>query len=62
MSDGSGTCAWSYDAAGRVLTEKRTITAVNPSVTKNVSYTYDLGGDLTSITMSLAVMGRPALL
>src|SRR5207253_6186041 len=42
--------AWSYDTVGRILTEKRTMTMVTPSVTKTISYTYDLGGNLKTIT------------
>jgi RHS repeat-associated protein len=45
MADSSGTAAWSYDALGHVLTEKRTI----GSVTKSFSYTYDLAGNVASI-------------
>ena len=50
MSDESGQTAWSYDTVGRILSEKRTNTSVTPSVTKTISYTYDLGGDLKTIT------------
>jgi RHS repeat-associated protein len=46
MSDASGQTAWSYDAAGRVLTEQRTI----GSVTKTTSYVYNLAGEPISIT------------
>jgi YD repeat-containing protein len=46
MSDGSGQTAWSYDTMGRVVTEKRTI----GSVTKAMSYSYNLDGSLASIT------------
>jgi RHS repeat-associated protein len=46
MSDASGQTAWSYDAAGRVLTEQRTI----GSVTKTTSYAYNLAGEPISIT------------
>jgi RHS repeat-associated protein len=50
MSDGSGQTAWSYDSDGRVVTERRTITAVSPSVTKTTSYSYNLDGSVASVT------------
>jgi RHS repeat-associated protein len=46
MSDGSGQTAWSYDAMGRVLTERRTIS----SITKSISYAYNLDGSVASVT------------
>lgn len=46
MSDGSGQTAWSYDAMGRVLTERRTI----GSITKSISYAYNLDGSVASMT------------
>jgi RHS repeat-associated protein len=46
MSDGSGQTAWSYDAMGRVVKERRTI----GSVTKETTYSYNFGGLLASIT------------
>jgi len=46
MTDGSGTTAWSYDADGRVVTEKRTIA----TVTKTISYAYNGDGSLSSVT------------
>jgi RHS repeat-associated protein len=46
MSDGSGQTAWSYNTMGRIVTEQRTI----GSVTKTISYTYNLNGSLASIT------------
>jgi RHS repeat-associated protein len=49
MSDVSGTTAWSYDARGRVLTERRTING-SPNVTKSISYTYNLDDSVASIT------------
>lgn len=49
MADGSGTTAWSYDAAGNPLTVRKTINAPG-AVTKNISYTYNLNGSLASIT------------
>jgi RHS repeat-associated protein len=63
MSDGSGQTAWSYDKMGRIVAEERTI----GSVTKTVSYGYNLDGSLASVaypsgrTVSYAVgaAGRP---
>ena len=46
MSDASGTTQWAYDAMGRVLREHRTIN----SVTKDITYTYNLDGSLASLT------------
>jgi YD repeat-containing protein len=46
MCDGSGGTSWSYDAAGRVLTEKRTILGA----TNTISYVYNLDGSLASVT------------
>jgi RHS repeat-associated protein len=46
MLDGSGQTAWSYNAKGEVLTERRTIS----TVTKTISYTYNLDGSPGSIT------------
>ena len=46
MTDGSGTTAWSYDANGRIVTERRTI----GTVTKTISYTYNGDGSLSSVT------------
>jgi RHS repeat-associated protein len=46
MSDGAGTTAWSYDAAGHVLQEKKTV----GTVTKSVMYGYNLDGSLASLT------------
>lgn len=42
----NGTTAWTYDAAGRVLTEKKTV----GTITKSISYTYNLDGSLNSVT------------
>ncbi len=50
MCDGSGATSWSYDAGGRILTERRRVTGV----TKSVSFTYTLGGAVSSITYSSA--------
>jgi YD repeat-containing protein len=46
MSDGSGQTAWSYDAGGSVLAERRTISGI----TKSTTYTYNLAGSVASIT------------
>jgi RHS repeat-associated protein len=46
MSDSSGTTAWSYDSAGKVITEKRTILGV----TKTISYSYNLDGSIAAVT------------
>lgn len=45
MSDGSGQTAWSYDAAGNLLIEKRTIAGI----TKSTSYTYTLANKVATI-------------
>jgi RHS repeat-associated protein len=45
MSDGSGQTAWTYDYAGHVLTERRTISGM----TKAISYTYNLDGSVATI-------------
>jgi len=46
MTDASGQTAWSYDANGSVLTERRTISGV----TKVTSYTYNLDGSVATVT------------
>ncbi len=46
MSDPSGQTAWSFDEQGNVLTERRTI----GTVTKTISYTYNIDGSVASIT------------
>ena len=46
MSDASGQTAWSYDAMGRVVAERRTI----GSMTKTLSSSYNLDGSLASVT------------
>ena len=46
MTDVSGTTQWAYDAMGRVLREHRTIN----SVTKDITYTYNLDGSLATLT------------
>ena len=49
MCDGSGATAWSHDALGRVLTEKRTIKGAS-NLTKSITYTYNLDGSLFTLT------------
>jgi len=46
MCDGSGATSWAHDAAGRILTEKRTILGV----TQTTSYTYNLDGSIATVT------------
>jgi RHS repeat-associated protein len=46
MSDGSGQTAWSYNAAGAILVERRTISGI----TKNISYSYNADGSVNRIT------------
>jgi RHS repeat-associated protein len=46
MSDGSGQTAWSYDTMGRIVAEERSI----GTVTKTISYAYNLDGSRASIT------------
>jgi len=46
MIDGSGQTAWSYDANGNIVTEKRTIA----SVTKTTSYGYNRDNSLNQLT------------
>lgn len=46
MSDLSGQASWSYDVAGRAITEDRTISGV----TKSFSYTYNADNSMESIT------------
>jgi RHS repeat-associated protein len=46
MHDASGQTAWSYDKMGRTIAEERTI----GTVTKTMSYGYELDGSLASIT------------
>ena len=46
MSDASGATAWSYDANGNVLTEKRTIAGI----TKAISYVYNKDNSLKQLT------------
>jgi RHS repeat-associated protein len=46
MSDGSGITAWSYDPAGHVITERRTISGI----TKTTSYSYNIDGSVAAMT------------
>jgi YD repeat-containing protein len=46
MCDSSGAAAWSYDAAGNIVTEGRTIAGQ----TKTISYAYNLDGSLKTLT------------
>jgi YD repeat-containing protein len=46
MSDGSGTAAWTYDLAGHILAERRTIAGI----TKTISYAYNLDGSISTVT------------
>ncbi len=46
MSDGSGQTAWSFDAVGDLLAERRTIAGVS----NTMSYTYDPNGSTASVT------------
>jgi YD repeat-containing protein len=46
MTDDSGTTAWSYDSEGNILTIRRTI----GSVTKNISYIYNVDGSIDRVT------------
>src|SRR5712692_5620755 len=46
MCDASGGTSWAHDAAGRILTEKRTILGV----TQTISYAYNLDGSIATVT------------
>jgi RHS repeat-associated protein len=46
MTDAAGSEAWAYDTMGREWGEQRTTN----SITKTASYTYDLAGDLATLT------------
>ena len=46
MSDGSGKTAWSYDQAGHILTERRTVGAI----TKTIANLYNLDGSVAQKT------------
>jgi len=49
MCDAAGAAAWSYDALGRTLAEKRTLEGAS-AITKTISYTYNLDGSLATLT------------
>jgi RHS repeat-associated protein len=63
VADGSSSALWCYDAAGHLITDKRTIAGV----TKTVSYTFNSDGSLASIgypsgrtlTYNMGNAGRP---
>lgn len=67
MSDGSGQTAWSYNAAGQVLQERRTINSSPANVTKDILLTYTAGGAVKTIqypsgrilTYEYSAAGRP---
>jgi RHS repeat-associated protein len=46
MCDSSGATSWAHDAAGRIVTEKRTILGV----TQTISYSYNLDSSIAAIT------------
>lgn len=46
MTDAGGSESWAYDSMGRELAEQRTTN----SITKSTAYTYDLNGDLMTLT------------
>lgn len=46
MCDGSGATSWAHDAAGKILTENRTIMGI----TQTTSYTYNLDGSIATVT------------
>jgi RHS repeat-associated protein len=51
LTDQAGTASYSYDILGRLATETRTITgANNASISKNLSYSYNLDGSLKTLT------------
>ena len=49
MCDGSGATSWAHDAAGRTITEKRTIQGTS-AVTQTISYSYNLDGSIATVT------------
>lgn len=49
MCDGSGATSWAHDAAGRIITEKRTIVGTT-NVTQTLSYSYNLDGSIATVT------------
>lgn len=46
MSDGSGATAWSYDANGNIVKERRTISGIS----KTITYSYNKDNSLNSLT------------
>lgn len=46
MTDEAGEAAWSYDAMGRPVTERRTITGI----TKEIKYSYNFDGSVKELT------------
>ncbi len=50
MSDASGATAWSYDADGAMVTERRTINSTPSNVTKTIAYSYNADGSLATLT------------
>lgn len=49
MCDGSGATSWAHDAAGRIITEKRTIRGTS-AVTQTISYSYNLDSSIATVT------------
>ena len=51
MTDQAGTATYGYDILGRLTTETRTlIGANNATISKNISYTYNLDGSVKTLT------------
>jgi RHS repeat-associated protein len=50
MSDGSGSAAWTSNAMGWPVTERRTIKVGTSNITNTISYSYNQDGSLASIT------------
>jgi RHS repeat-associated protein len=51
MTDQAGTASYGYDTLGRLTTETRTlIGANNATISKNISYTYNLDGSVKTLT------------
>jgi YD repeat-containing protein len=53
MSDATGSCTYAYDTLSRMTSETRSFTGLSGSYT--LSYAYNLGGELTSITDPFSV-------
>lgn len=49
MCDGSGATSWAHDAAGSIITEKRTIQGTS-AVTQTTSYSYNLDSSAATVT------------